>query len=103
MAGTRSLFEALENHALKTRVSELEAVIKTKEEAVVSAVAAPVIKEITVVEEKIKVVEKIVDRPIEIIKEVEKFISTEIHVIPKWVFGVITIETLLIIALLLKH
>lgn len=51
-----------------------------------------VIKEVNVVEYKI------VEKPTEVIEQVEKLVK----VIPKWVFGIVTVETLLLIYLLVK-
>lgn len=98
MAGTRSLGEALEHHSLKEKIVNLETALQSKEQTIVE-----VIKEVPV--EVIKYVDRIVEIEKEVsseIKVIEKFIDKEIHIIPKWVFGIIAFETLLIIVMLVK-
>lgn len=109
MAGNRSLGQALEHHSLKERICELESQLKDKEHKVVEVikhiyieVPKEIAKEVKVLEEKATEVVKEINVIEEKFIEIEKFIDREIHIIPKWVFGIIAIETLLIIVLLIK-
>lgn len=61
-------------------------------------IEVPVEKIIEVIKEVNVVEYKIVEKPTEVIEQVEKLVK----VIPKWVFGIVTVETLLLIYLLVK-
>lgn len=66
----------------------------------------PIDKIVEVVKEVIRIEKEYIEVPIEKIieieKEIEKFVDKEIKIIPKWVFGVVAIETLLIIVMIIK-
>ena len=52
--------------------------------------------------EVVKHVEVEVEKLVTVTKEVEKFIEKEIYKVPKWVWGFMTVETIMLIVLLIK-
>lgn len=59
-----------------------------------------IVKEFPVYQEKI--IKEFVDRPIEVVKEVEKEVIKLVKFVPMYVYGALLVETLIIIALLIK-
>lgn len=60
-----------------------------------------VVKEVE--KEVIKLVPTEVEKIVNVTKEVEKFIEKEIYKVPKWVWSVISIETIMLIVLLTRR
>jgi hypothetical protein len=140
--GPKNLLETLKQQdfvindvtSLRNRISDLEYELsEQKIKKIIEYVPQEVIKEVKIIEEKIiekpveviKYVEKevrvieekilevikevpkeikiieerTIEKPVEIIKHIDKII----HKIPNWVIGMISIETIAIILLLIKH
>jgi NH3-dependent NAD+ synthetase len=97
---------------LNYKLANQEPQIITKTIPIQQVKTVEIVKEVEVVKEIPRIVhatkftpihvEKIIEKPVEVIKQVIKEIPVEIKVLPKWVYGVISVQTLLIVLLLLK-
>ena len=75
-------------------------VIVPVERIVERVVEVQVIKEFPVMKEKI--VTEFVDRPITVVKEVEKEVIRQIKFVPLWAYGALLVQSLIIVVLLFK-
>lgn len=99
-------------------IEVVKEVIREVPVTVIKEIPVEVVREVKVIEERIvekevqvikevpvykkRVMTEFVDRPIEVIKEVEKEVVREVKIIPWWAYVAAVLETLAILALLLK-